>query len=100
MVVTQENLVRQIARREGIDVATVRDIFKSAEDVIFDHLSSTSPSKNMTIKILNGLYIERNYSPAKKYSKGVFEDIECPERVRVKAKLTKHFNQKINKELF
>ena len=100
MVITQEVLTRQIAYREGIDVETVRDVFKAAEDVIFDHLSSTPPSKNMIIKVLKGLNIERNYSPAKKYSKGAFEDIECSGRVKTKARITKHLNQKVNKELF
>ena len=51
MTITQENLIKKIANKEDIDVATVRDIFKSAEDIIFDYLSSTTPSENIIIKI-------------------------------------------------
>ena len=99
MVITQEVLTRQIAYREGIDVATVRDIFKAAEDVVFDHLSSTPPSKNIIIKLLNGVNIERTFAKKKKYTKGMFQNIECPERVKVKASSSKYFTKKVNEEL-
>ena len=41
--------MKQISIKEDIEMATVRDIFKSAEDIIFDHLSSTTPSENIII---------------------------------------------------
>lgn len=99
MVITQDNLIRQIADREDIDVATVRDIFETAENVIFDHLSSTAPSENIIIKILSGFNVERTFIKKKKYNKGMFENIECPERVKVKAVSSKYFTKKVNEEL-
>lgn len=92
--------MKQISQLEGIDCATVRNVFKAAENVIYDKLSSVTPSEDIVIKILKGLCITRSYVPATKYSKGAFENIECGERVKTKAKITKHFNQKVNKELF
>ena len=98
MIITQDSLIRQIADREGINVATVRDIFKTAENVIFDHLSSTPPSQLVTIKLLKGVSIDRRYIPAKTYSKGIFEDIDCPAKVKIKASISKYLNNRINDE--
>lgn len=80
-------------------MATVRDIFKSAEDIIFDHLSSNTPSENIIIKLLNGVNIERIFIKKKKYSKGMFKNIECPEKIKVKASSSKYFTKKVNEEL-
>lgn len=99
MIITQDSLIKQIADREGINVATVRDIFKTAEGVIFDHLSSTPPTQDLTIKLLNGISIDRKYMPAKIYSKGMFEGIDCPAKVKVKAGVSKYLNNRINDEL-
>ena len=66
MTLTQDNLIKQIAEKEDIDVATVRNIFKSAEDVIFAYLSSTTLSESRIVKLLNGISIECNYIPEKR----------------------------------
>ena len=39
LVITQDELIKQISKKEDIDIATVRKIFKSAENCIFDYLS-------------------------------------------------------------
>ena len=65
MTLTQEELINQIANKEDISVATVRNIFKSAEKIIFDYLSSTKPSENKSVKLLDGLSLECNYIPGK-----------------------------------
>ena len=75
MIITQDSLIKQIADKEDINVATVRNIFKSAEDIIFDHLSSTTPSENIIIKILNGISLERKYIPKRIYTKGMFKNM-------------------------
>lgn len=92
--------MKQISIKEDIEMATVRDIFKSAEDIIFDHLSSTAPSENIIIKILSGFNVERTFIKKKKYNKGMFENIECPERVKVKAVSSKYYTKKVNDELY
>lgn len=92
--------MKQIADREDINVATVRDIFESAEDIIFDHLSSTTPSENIIIKLLKGISLERKYIGKKKYSKGMFQNIDCPEHVNVRANSSKYYTKRVNDELF
>lgn len=73
MNVTQDVLINQIATKEDIDVATVRKILKSAENIVFDYLSSITPSEEVNIKLLNGINIKRKYIKKKKYSKGMFQ---------------------------
>ena len=95
MILTQENLVKQIAEKEGINVATVRNIFKSAEDIVFDYLSSTTPSENRVIKLLDGLSLECNYVPEKEIH--TYDDIICKPRIWTKPKVTRYYNRKLNK---
>ena len=94
MIITQDNLIRQIADKEDINVATVREIFKSAEDIIFDHLSSTTPSENTIIKLLDGLSLECNYVPEKEIH--TYDDIICKPRIWSKPKITRYYNRKLN----
>ena len=100
MNITQDVLINQIATKEDIDVATVRKILKSAENIIFDYLSSITPSEEVNIKLLNGINIKRKYIKKKKYSKGMFQNIECPDHVNVKASLSKYYNGQVNQYLF
>lgn len=100
MNVTQDVLINQIATKEDIDVATVRKILKSAENIIFDYLSSITPSEEVNIKLLNGINIKRKYIKKKKYSKGMFQNIECSDHVNVKASLSKYYNGQVNQYLF
>lgn len=100
MIITQDSLIKQIADKEDINVATVRNIFKSAEDIIFDHLSSTTPSENVVMKILSGISLERKYIPKKNYSKGMFQNIDCPEHVNIKVNSSTYYTRKVNDKLF
>lgn len=94
MIITQDTLIKQIADKEDINVATVREVFKSAEDIIFDHLSSTTPSENTVIKLLDGLSLECNYIPEKEIH--TYDDIVCKSRIWSKPKITRYYNRKLN----
>lgn len=100
LIITQDTLIKQIAEKEDINVVTVRNIFKSTEDIIFDYLSSTTPSENIILKVLNGISIERKYIDKKKYSRGMFQNHDCPEHVKVKSTLSKYYSKKLNTILF
>lgn len=94
MIITQDTLIKQIADKEDINVATVREVFKSAEDIIFDHLSSTTPSENTIIKLLDGLSLECNYIPEKEIH--TYDDIVCKPKIWSKPKITRYYNRKLN----
>lgn len=94
LIVTQENLIKQIADKEDINVETVRQIFKSAENFIFDYLSSTTSSENIMIKLMDGLSLECSYIPEKEIH--TYDDIVCKPRIWVKPKVTRYYNRKLN----
>lgn len=100
MTITQDDLIKDIATKEDIDVATVRKVFKSAENTIYDYLSSIAPTEQLLIKIFTGLHINRKYIRKKIYSKGMFKNIESPEHVNVSGTVTKYFKTKVNDSLF
>lgn len=100
MKVTQDVLINQIAAKEEIDAATVRKILKSAENIIFGYLSSIAPPEEVNIKLLNGINIKRKYIKKKQYSKGMFQNIDCPEHVNIKVCLSKYYNGQVNQQLF
>lgn len=94
MVVTQEELIRQIAGWKEQDIAAVRTIFKTAETVIFDYLSSAGPSESVTIKLLDGISLECSYVPPKVIH--TFDEIACGAKIWTKAKVTRYYNRKLN----
>ena len=95
MIVKQEKLIKDIAEKERVGIATVRDIFKTAEEIIFDYLSSATPTKNVVIKVFDGLKLESKYVP-KKANHGCINKDSNP-KICAKPKITKHYNAKLNK---
>ena len=98
--ITQDILINQIAMKEDMNVATVRQVLKSAESIVFGYLSSIPPAEEVNIKPLNGINIKRKHVKKKKYSKGMFQNIDCPEHVNMKAYLSKYYIRRINQKLF
>ena len=72
----------------------VRKVFKCAEKIIFDHLSSTTPSEIMITKPFDGLSIECKHIPAKQMH--TYDDIWVNEKIWAKPKITRHYNRKLN----
>lgn len=79
-----------------MNVAAVRNVFKSAEGIVTDYLSSTTPTDSYIIKLLNGISLESKYIPEKKVNRGMFKNITSKEKIKVIGKITKHYKQKIN----
>lgn len=99
MIITQDDLIKKISEKEDINVATIRNVFKSTEDIIFDYLSSTSPICNITIKPFSGLSINRKFIEGKTYTKGMFKDLYVPEHVKVKPVVSEYYNKQVNNKL-
>ena len=100
MIITQDKLIKQISEKENINAATIRQIMKSTENIIFECFTSTKPSETIVIKLLNGISIERKYIQQKNYSKGMFQNISCPEHINIKANASKYYAGQINQKLF
>lgn len=96
MTITEDMLIRQIAENLGCDVATIRKLWKAAEDTIFNYLTSPISEQNQVIKLYTGIRLERTYIPKRTISKGMFQEMDCREHVLIKACISKYYNQKIN----
>ncbi|MDE5820168.1 MAG: hypothetical protein K2K87_07075 [Lachnospiraceae bacterium] len=94
MIMTQEKLVNQIADRTDINPATVRKMFDTAEELIFDCLSATTPSEHTVIKLMDGFSLECQYIPEKKIH--TYDTIVCKPKIWVKPKITRYYNRKLN----
>ena len=94
MILTQDDLIKRIAKKEDINVAMVRKVFKTAEKIIFDHLSSTTPSETMVAKPLDGLSIECQYCPEKEVFG--FGNFIANDRIKARPRITRHYNRKLN----
>lgn len=100
MNITQDVLINRIAAKENLNTETVRQVIKSTETVIFDCLSSTDPAEDVTVKLFHGFHIKRKYVNQKNYSKGMFQNIDCPEHVNLKANISKYYHERVNQRLF
>lgn len=95
LFVNQERLLRDVSVSEGVSVSTVRNIFKSAEKIVFDYLSSTTSENPVSIKIAEGFLVEGKYHPETKIKNYDGESI-VEEKIWVKPKVTRNYNRKIN----
>ncbi len=96
MTVTQDELINDIAAKEDVDVMTVRKVFKSAETIIFAHLSSAAPTEKITIKLLRGLSVVSEHIPERTIDRGLFQGYTCPGKIRTKATVTDYYKRKLN----
>ncbi len=96
MTITQEMLIQSIAEATRIDAALVKKIFKAAEAIIFDYLTTTTPSEAILIRIFTGLYLESTYIPGTSFSKGMFRDKTCSSKIKIKPSVSRYYRRKLN----
>lgn len=94
LIITQEMLIQQVAESQNQDSAAIRRIFKNAEALIFNILSSTTPSEPAIIKIFDGLSLECRYIPEKTIH--TYEELHCNAKIWARPKITRHYNRKLN----
>ena len=100
MVITQDELINQIADYDGMDADDIRNVMKTAEQVIMNHMRSVSKDNNVVVKVFSGIKIKGRYINAYKCDKGAFANVESTEHVKVRADVTKYYNTKVNEGLF
>lgn len=97
MVITQEQLIKEIANREGENVASVRDIITGMENLIYAYLSSATPTEDVTVKILNGVSITSKYVPGgESINPKTQEKIMIKPRIWSFPRVTWYYNNKLN----
>jgi hypothetical protein len=95
---TKTELYTKISNVEDIDVKTVRSIFKSAENIIFEYLSSTTPNDSKKIHIMDGLCVGSKVIPYhEKINPNTKQNIIVGEKIKVFSYFTRKYKDKVNK---
>ena len=97
LVLHKEELVRQVAKRCHMTMADTRKFYDTFESVIFENLKNTTKSDDMVIKVFDGLKLESKYHEEKvMVHPTTHEEIVVPEKIWAKAKVSRHYNRKLN----
>lgn len=99
LIITQKDLIRKMSKKLNTDMETVRKFLETEEEAILDYLSSVPLSEKVTVKILNGFSIKRDFIKSKMCTKGMFNNHNSDEHVIVKCHITRHYNDKLNEIL-
>lgn len=97
MVINKEQLIREIARREGIPLSTVRSLYNTLENYIFELLSSAASDKKIELKLFNGFIIDCEYQGEREMlHPGYGRLFETEAKIWAKPKITRYYNRKLN----
>lgn len=98
IVITKEMLINDLASVEGVSATSIRHLYDEFERIVFDRLSSTTPTEKTVVKLFNGLSIECKYYGADvTRHPATGKQIMTPEKIWAKASLTRNYNRKLNK---
>lgn len=98
MKYNQDDVVKMVVAKTGINAKTVHNILCETEEVVFNCLSCASPDNDVEIKPLKGIIIHSRYLPSREFRSGTFNGMTA-EKIKAKAKVTTHFNDKLNGKL-
>ena len=97
MVINKEQLIREIARREGIPLSTVRSLYCTLENYIFEILASATSAQKIELKLFNGISIDCQYKSEKEIIHPMYgKSFETNAKIWAKPKITRYYNRKLN----
>lgn len=97
--VTLDTLAKTLADKSNVDFKTAKEILKSIEPSLIEIFSGIEPHENVTLKICNGLILEREYIEPREMT-GLFKGQTSNEHTTVNVRVGKNFKNKINSNLF
>lgn len=91
-------IIKQLADTEGVSATSIRHFYNDLERIIFDRLSSTTPTDNTVVKLFEGISINCNYNEAKECKHpNTGAMIITPAKIWANASITRNYNRKLNK---
>ena len=96
-VINKEQVIKEVAKREGISLSTMQSAYWTLENYIFETLSSATPTEKIELKLFNGISINCEY----KHSKEMLHPesgylFETNNKIWAKPKITRYYNRKLN----
>lgn len=93
---TKEMLVKEIASECRRDSRTVRAIYNSLEENVFDILSSADSDTDASIRLFEGISLNSTYVPEKtKVNNLTGETITTSSKIKPKANITRSYCEKL-----
>ena len=96
-VYTKAQIIQLIAKRVRIRRSLVQKIYEGFEDEIRELLASANDAADVSLRLFEGISIDGRYlAPKDKVNNLTGEKIKTMEKIRAKAKITRHYNEKLS----
>ena len=96
MIITKLDFYKMIAQQANISQETIKKIFHSAENILFDELSSVNDCEIKKIHIMDGLSIESKIVNKKERNLPNGIKVQNEPTVKITPKVTRWYKEKIN----
>lgn len=92
-------IIKELANQEGVSATSIRHLYNDLERIIFDRLSSATPTEKSVVKLFDGLSIECKYYDEKVIRHpATGNQITTPSKIWAKASITRNYNRTLNKD--
>ena len=99
MEITREQLIRRVAEASNYWQKDIRNVFNALEDVILECFGEVTDEEPISIRVLQGLALNGYVVPEReRVDPRNRQPIVCPPTVKVSAKYSELFKEKIQKQ--
>lgn len=96
-VISKEQVIKEVARREGIALTEMQSLYSTLENYIFETLSSATSVEDIELKLFNGISIDCKYKVEKKMIHPENGELfETNAKIWAKPRITRYYNRKLN----
>ncbi len=96
-VINKEQIIKEIAIREGIPLPVAQSVYLTLENYIFELLSLASSVDKVSLKLFNGISIDCSYKGEKKMiHPETGELFETSPKIWARPKITRYYNRRLN----
>lgn len=95
--VSKDDVIRAVADSACLSIGDVRSVFRALNDVLPTFLEKADENNKVTVKLLEGFYIDSVYLPeCQKMNNLTGKIVNSPSKIKVKARVTKSYIDRIN----
>ena len=96
-IVTNDSLIRAIAKQSEKNLSDTKDFYNTFENVIFDILSSVNEEQDVYIKLFEGINLSGIYTEEKMKKNNLTGKVSLvPSKIKPKFNITRTYCEKLN----
>lgn len=97
IVITKENLIRDISRQTNKNIGDVKEVYNVLEKTIFDILSSVEVNGDISIRLFEGISLDGIYVSEKTKKNNLTGELNLVEsKIKPKFNITRSYCEKLN----